>query len=67
MWHSVKVIAIEKEILSLKRNDVKKFNSIKFFNFAKQNINKYSLSVSGSDLLVNTMNVDNMVNDYNNC
>lgn len=64
MEHSVTELGKTRQILSSMRNDKEIFDAKGFFSFAKQNIKKYHLTENSGDLLVNTWNVDALLNDY---
>lgn len=64
MEHSVTELGKTREILSSMRNDKDVFNAKGFLDFAKKNIKKYHLTEKGEDVLVNTWNVDALLNDY---
>lgn len=64
MQHSVKYIGEKYQELSIMRNEKKQFNSIKFFEFAKDNCKKYNIIQNDSDLLVSTWYSDSLISDY---
>ena len=64
MQHSVKYIGEKYEELSELREDEKKFSKEDFLNFAKENIEKYSIIENGDDLLVSTWCSDELIKDY---
>lgn len=64
MQHSVKNIADNYEKLSIMRKDKNQFNANNFFQFAKDNKNKYSIIENGEDLLVSTWYSDSLIKDY---
>lgn len=64
MEHSVSELGKTREILSSMRSEKDIFDSKGFLAFAKQNIKKYHLTEKGGDVLVNTWNVDALLNDY---
>ena len=64
MQHSVKEIAKRYSEISEMRKDKKLFKMEGFFNFAKENVRKYSLIEHGDDLLVSTWYSDDLINDY---
>lgn len=64
MQHSIKIIGENYEHISMLRKDEIPFDSNDFFNFAKNNNNKYSLIENGDDLLVSSWYSDKLINDY---
>lgn len=64
MEHSVKQIAKNRAEWSELRKDKKRFSEVDFFNFAKQNKNKYQLSEDEDDLIATTFFTDDLINDY---
>ena len=64
MQHSVKGIGENYEALSTMRNEKIKFNAEEFFQFAKNNLKKYSIVENGNDLLVSTWYSDSLIADY---
>ncbi len=64
MEHSVSELGKTREILSSMRSEKDIFDSKGFLAFAKKNIKKYHLTEKGGDVLVNTWNVDALLNDY---
>lgn len=64
MYHSVKEIGERYYKISKKRNDLKLFKSDDFFDFAKNNVKKYSLIEEGEDILVSTWYSDDLISDY---
>ena len=64
MQHSVKNIGKDYEKISTYRNDKNKFNATDFFEFAKNNKNKYSIIENGDDLLVSTWFCNDLIKDY---
>lgn len=64
MEHSVNEIANRYSKLSEKRKDKKLFNKDDFIQFAKDNKEKYSLIENDNDLLVNTWNSSDLIDDY---
>ena len=64
MQHSIINIGKNYEELSKSRKDKKRFNSKDFFEFAKQNIEKYHLIESSDDLLVVTWYSNDLIEDY---
>jgi hypothetical protein len=66
MQHSVKSIGENYELLSNMRKDVVRFVAKDFYDFAKQNINKYSLLEREDDLRVSTWYSDSLIKDYQN-
>ena len=66
MEHSVKDIGQRYQELSQQRKENPIFESEKFFEFAKQNSNKYSNIEDGEDLLVSTWYSDKLIEDFKN-
>lgn len=64
MEHSVKEIGRRYSKLSSKRNDKKLFDYDSFIKFANDNINKYSLIETDTDLLVRTWDCNDLIDDY---
>lgn len=64
MQHSVKQIADNQEKLSIMRNDSNQFNAANFFQFVKDNKDKYRIIESNEDLLVSSWYSDSLINDY---
>ena len=64
MWNSVKNIGREREELSIFRNDKVVFRQEDFFKFAKENKRKYNLDEQGDDFMVNTWNINALINDF---
>lgn len=64
MQHSIKRIGDDYEEYSERRKDKKRFNSEGFFNFAKENKNKYGIIENGDDLLVSTWHSNDLIADY---
>ena len=64
MWHSVEYIGKSSQEISDLRKDEKRFNKHDFFEFAKENKEKYNLQESGIDLLVSTWHSDQLVKNY---
>lgn len=64
MQHSVKQIGDNYQEFSVMRKDKNQFSSSDFFQFAKNNIKKYSLIENGEDLLVSTFFSDELISDY---
>lgn len=66
MQHSIRFIGSEYERISTLRQDNPVFSAEKFFQFAKDNQNKYSIIENGDDLLVSTWYSDNLIKDFKN-
>lgn len=67
MWHSIKYIGSKREEISNMRNDKIKFSTDDFFNYAKNNREKYNIIdlLEGSDdLQISTWYVDDLIKDY---
>lgn len=64
MQHSVTEIANRYSKLSEMRKDKKLFKKDEFIQFAKDNMNKYSLIEIGDDLLVSTWYSGDLIEDY---
>ena len=64
MQHSINRIAEDYADISERRKDVNRFVAKIFVDFAKANINKYSLVASGEDLVVSTWYSSNLIEDY---
>lgn len=64
MQRSVKNIGQRYQELSELRKENPIFESDKFFEFAKQNVNKYSIIENEDDLLVSTWYSDNLIEDF---
>lgn len=64
MEHSIKRIGKDYESLSIMRNDKNQFNSDLFFQYAKDNMDKYGIIQIGDDLYVGTWHCNSLINDY---
>ena len=64
MQNSIIDIGNRHEEISSIRKDDKRFISKDFFEFAKQNKNKYSIVENGINLLVSTWYSNDLINDY---
>lgn len=64
MQHSVTQIGLNRENISVLRKDIYKFNAKDFFEFAKNNKDKYGIIENGDDLLVGTWYCNDLIDDY---
>ena len=64
MQHSIKYIGKTHEEISIMRKDKNQFNSVDFFNFAKENKEKYSIIENGDDLIVSTWYSNELIDAY---
>lgn len=64
MQHSVKYIGSEYERMSTLRQEKPVFSAEKFFQFAKDNQEKYHIIENGDDLLVSSWNSDKLIKDF---
>lgn len=64
MQHSIKYIGKNYEEISIMRKDKNQFNAVDFFNFAKENKDKYSIIENGDDLLVSTWYSNELIAAY---
>jgi hypothetical protein len=64
MWHSIKYIGTKREEITNRLNDKIKFSTDDFFNYAKNNKEKYKIIDSGDDLQISTWYVDDLIKDY---
>jgi hypothetical protein len=64
MYHRISEIGQRYQELSELRKEKNIFKADIFFDFAKQNINKYSIVEKGDDLLVSTWYSDKLIDDF---
>jgi len=64
MQHSVKFISKSNSELSDRRKDKKRFSYEGFIQYAKDNMDKYSIIDTGHDMLVSTWYSSDLINDY---
>lgn len=64
MQHSIKFVGKNYEEISIMRKDKNQFNAVDFFNFAKENKEKYSIIENGDDLLVSTWYSNELIAAY---
>ena len=64
MQHSIKFVGKNYEEISIMRKDKNQFNAVDFFNFAKENKEKYSIIENGDDLLVSTRYSNELIAAY---
>lgn len=64
MQHSVKSIGKMHQEMSEARKEKSLFKANDFFEFAKQNSEKYSIVKNGEDLLVSTWHSDQLIEDF---
>jgi len=64
MQHSIIFVGKNYEEISIMRKDKNQFNAVDFFNFAKENKEKYSIIENGDDLLVSTWYSNELIAAY---
>lgn len=64
MQHSIIFVGKNYEEISIMRKDKNQFNAVDFFNFAKENKDKYSIIENGDDLLVSTWYSNELIAAY---